>query len=773
MKKAEFSECGKRFRLRDSKLIPRADAYLWNYRMFLQMDYRGKALALFNQPEHAFYAEDLRSFYLRDLDSGEIWSVPFDPVCNLEQSDIVWDVGISDIVWVSLYREIEVTLRVFLPLNDCVELWSVEVRNLDGKERRLSLTSYFPFGFRSWLHNSTRFDIELNGVYYDCFPYYADYRDFERLGRKKNDVVVLASETPHSFECAREAFQGLSGLHAPAQLNQRSLSNGLAYHEYGIAALQYEHALSGGGSFAVKFAFGPVQDEADARRLKETYLAPGAYETAWEERLAFHEKFSTKVTFDLPAGSESADFAPFLNHWLPNQLTLGGITTRMELAPHTRNTVIDALGMLWISPERSRELLLRVYAFQQADGTMPMGIQIDPEVPLNAMRKVFHRDNNVWGPLVLKFYLEETGDFSILDQQVAFEDSDDSATLFDHITRGLEWQWKDRSERGLSLMGEGDWNDPLNMVGYQGKGESVWLTQALSAALQYWAEVSDWHQHKELAAECRARAEECNRRVNELAWDGKWYLRAFSDEGIALGTHSEQEGRMYLNPQSWGFISHSIPEPHKEQVIESVHKELMTPWGPHLLAPAYTKMQPHIGRICQKSPGYAENGSMYCHAALFYVHGLYEARRSDDAWDALSRLYPGLDEAKMKRAAQAPLYVPSLFHGIAMGQHAGSTNHYFRTGSCTWFHMVFIYYLAGLKGTGGGLWIDPQLPKSWDSLKVTREFRGATFEVSYQRDTSVEGIEVVFEGSMRPDQIIPRQEVGSVHQIEVRLGVAD
>jgi cellobionic acid phosphorylase len=398
-----------------------------------------------------------------------------------------------------------------------------------------------------------------------------------------------------------------------------------------------------------------------------------------------------------------------------------------------------------------------------------MGVQFDPDAPLNAMRQQFHRDVAVWAPMVVDFYLGETGDETILDEFCGFADSDERTPLYDHLCRGLDWLLRDRTRNKLSLIGDGDWNDPLNMAGHEGKGESVWLSQALVASLRAFAPICRRRGEKRLADRYEREADATAKAVNQIAWNGSWFARGRTDAGELFGTSGEREGRMYVNPQAWAMIAHLADTSQIDKMIGAVDRELMTPWGPHLLHPAYTTMREDIGRICQKSPGYAENGSVYCHGALFYVHGLYEAGRADAAWDTLRRLMPDGSKRDIRRAQQLPLYLPSLFHGEEMAHQAGTTNHYFRTGSCAWYELVCVYYLAGARGEADGLRIDPQMPSDWKRMGLTRRFRGATFDIEIRRSRAVDGVEVSLDGERLATNLIPLQAGGTRHTVTVRL----
>ncbi len=264
-----------------------------------------------------------------------------------------------------------------------------------------------------------------------------------------------------------------------------------------------------------------------------------------------------------------------------------------------------------------------------------------------------HRDKNVWSAFALAYYLDETGDYALLDEKVPFKGRPDRrATIFQHVCLGLDWLLRDRSKRGLNLLGEGDWCDPLNMAGVRMRGESVWLSQALVHSLDVWAGVAGNVGHNAVAARYRREATKVRRTINRLAWDGRWYAAGFTDEGRPFGVSADREGRMWLNAQEPGADRRGGDRSAPSTVIRSVRRMLESPNGPIVAGPAYTAMDEDIGRITIKVPGTNENGSFYCHAGSFWAYALYQARQPEEAFWALRQYCPGA--AGIPTPASAP-----------------------------------------------------------------------------------------------------------------------
>ena len=393
----------------------------------------------------------------------------------------------------------------------------------------------------------------------------------------------------------------------------------------------------------------------------------------------------------------------FVNHWLPRQVYYHGDVNRLTTDPQTRNYLQDNMGMSYVRPEAFRTALLTALAQQHSSGEMPDGILLHPDAELKYINQVPHTDQCVWLPVCLTAYLAETNDYALLQQTIAFGDSAEPATVFEHICRAMSWLLHKRDARGLSFIEQGDWCDPMNMVGFQGRGVSGWLSLASAYALQCFAEICQQRGLPELAAQYQQHAADFNLAVNSQLWDGHWYGRGITDDGRLFGVSAETEGRIYLNPQSWAMLSGAADSTKIPQLLTAINVQLQTPYGVQMLAPAYTQMVQDIGRLTQKFPGSAENGSVYNHAAAFYLYALYQINQPDKAYQVLRQMLPGSTEQDCLQRGQLPVFLPNYYRG-AYSQYprtAGRSSQLFNTGTVHWLYRCLIEHLFGLKGDGG------------------------------------------------------------------------
>jgi cellobionic acid phosphorylase len=332
----------------------------------------------------------------------------------------------------------------------------------------------------------------------------------------------------------------------------------------------------------------------------------------------------------------------------------------------------------------------------------------------------------------------------------------------------MDWLISARDYRGLSFIAQGDWCDPMNMVGYKGKGVSGWLTVATAYALNLWADICWQQEQKNIAQKFRLAAQAVNAAANQYLWDGDWFARGITDDDVVFGISKDHEGRIFLNPQSWAILGGATNEAQQQKIVAAVAQELETPYGVAMFAPAYTAMRDDVGRVTQKHPGSAENGSVYNHAAVFYIYSLYGIAEADRAYKLLRQMIPGPSAQDYLQRGQLPVFIPNYYRG-AYKQYprtAGRSSQLFNTGTVAWVYRCVIEGLCGLKGDAQGLVINPQLPKEWNEINVRREFRGATFTVNIQR-AQVAQVQVKYAGKFLAEARFTHIVAGAEYHLEV------
>jgi len=773
-----------RYVLTSPTAMPQAGGFLWNRRMMIQSTCRGYATAQFMQPEpskysHApnmqaksfmqpeqhYYAHHPgRFFYVKDEDTGELFSAPYEPVRG--GVDLFeFSVGRTDLRWTVEKLGIRIRLVLGLPVDDVAELWSMEVTNLSDRPRRISVYPYFTIGYMSWMNQSAEYRHDLGGIVASSVTPYQKLEDYFKNRLFKDRTVLLCEQAPDAWETGQVAFEGEGGLHAPSALGGERLGCGDARYETPAAVVQYRLALAPGNSITRRFLFGPAFDDAEIDALRRRHLSEEGFAAAARDYAAYIREGEGVIQVRTP----DRELDNFVNTWLARQVYYHGDVNRLSTDPQTRNYLQDNMGMAFVKPASARAAFLHALSQQEANGAMPDGILLFEGAELKYINQIPHTDHCVWLPVCLRAYLDETGDDAILDAPVATHDGQ-VKSAFERISLAMDWLLQRRDARGLSYIEQGDWCDPMNMVGYKGRGVSGWLTVAAAYALNLWADVCAARGDGAREAHYRAGAAAMNDAANTHLWDGAWFARGITDDDVKFGVASDAEGRIYLNPQSWAFLSGAASSEQRARMLAEIDEQLRTPYGVQMFAPPYSGMREDVGRVTQKHPGSAENGAVYNHASVFYIYSLYAIGEADRAFDALRKMIPGPGLDDYLQRGQLPVFIPNYYRGAykEYPRTAGRSSQLFNTGTVAWVYRCLVEGLCGLKGDSRGLTVAPQLPSGWDGMTVTRRFRGAIFEVDIRRG-AVEQVEVVCDGVALPAARIDNIEPGRSYRLEVTV----
>lgn len=746
---------GQRYELMSPTAMPRAASFLWNKKMMVNVNCRGYVVAqymqsdaskyayapnieakTFMQPEQSYYAHHPgRFFYLKDENTGELFSLPYEPV-RKKADNFIFSAGTESIEWRVRYGDIESVVTLCIPTDEVAELWRIKVINHGISERKLSLYPSFTIGYMSWMNQAAEYKPHLGGIVASCVTPYQKLEDYPKIKALKDKTFLLHDKEPCAWEASREAFEGEGGIHCPSAIEQLELTKSRSLYETPAAVLQYRLALEANQSEAFHFVFGPAHDENEIHALKNKFLGAKAFETT----LNAYQEYQNEGKGLLTASTDDSSLDNLVNTWLPRQIFYHGDVNRLSPDPQTRNYLQDGMGMTYVRPQTARHVFLHALSQQESDGAMPDGILLHPDATLQYINQIPHTDHCLWLPVCLQAYLDETDDYALLDEIVLGTADKKQLSVFERINAAMDFLLVNRDARGLSYIAQGDWCDPMNMVGPKGKGVSGWLSIATIYALRVWADIckqseanSSASKRHSTAKSYLAAAEALSQDVNTHLWDGKWFARGITDDNVTFGISKDKEGRIFLNPQSWALMANCIDDQQKQNMLEAVEAQLETPYGVTMLAPAFTKMREDVGRVTQKHPGSGENGSVYNHAMVFYIFALYLSGESDRAYRLLRQMIPGPTLDDVLRRGQLPVFIPNYYRG-AYYQHpevAGRSSHLFNTGTVSWYYRCVIEGLYGLKGCREGLKVVPQLPSHWQQAKVTREFRGATFTVHY------------------------------------------
>ncbi|TKB44415.1 gluconokinase, GntK/IdnK-type [Thalassotalea mangrovi] len=767
---------------------PGASGYLYNPSTMLQVNCRGYASAVVMQPEPSRYSTSPvqeattfwqpekqyfahhpgRFFYIKDETSKEFFSLPYEPV-RQQGVSFKFTVGVDRIEWQIEHMQLKCHLQVTLDSELAVEVWQLNIENLSDQERQLSVYPAFSIGYHSWMNQSAKFDPELGAVLATSVPPYQQLGEYQKINALATNCFMLSDRQPQSWTANLSAFEGEGGLHNPDGINASQLGGEAANYETPIAVVQHQVALKPKQQYQLPVLFGLAKDKAQVKDIKQFYFAD---EQSLERQVSVNCQAARLKDLPIQIDTGEPMFDEFVSVWLPKQVDYHRQLQRLTTDPQTRNFLQDLIGISFLNQKRARAGILKAISQQAGNGALPDGILLNDDAELKYINQVPHQDINVWLPICLQAYLDEHNDYEFLTENVAFVDNDEQATVAQHLILAMDYLIGNLDQRKLALIGQGDWCDPMNMVGYKGKGISTWLSLATSWALQVSARIlGDIDSQK--AEHFGAVADEINDAVNQHCWDGQWYSRGITDDGKAFGVSSDAEGKIYLNPQSWSWLAGAAGEQQFKDSQAAIESYLATPFGNMILAPAYTQMREDIGRLTQKFPGCAENGSVYNHASIFHIFALYQKNQVDAAFSGLKQMLVSEHDAQTRQ--QLGNFIPNYYRGLVetLESYNGCSSQLLHTGTVAWFYRCIIEELFGLKGHKDGLLVQPKLPTGWENVSVLRRFRGATIRVDYQQRVGNKPNQLILDGKTLSSNLIKDLQPDNEYHLHINLYLAD
>ena len=717
-------------------------------------------------------------FYIRDLKRNTYWSAAYKPVMHpYESFSVVHGIGYSR--FIQKIEDIESELLVFVSANDPVEIFQLTLRNAGQESRELDVTSYAEWllGFAPDEHREfhklfieTSADAPNQTVYArKCLWGFPDDR-----GRHNNidwpyTAFMSVSEPLKSFDCDKESFLGLyQNDDKPHAMSLPQLAGKSGRFTDAIAALQVEVHLAPGEAKTIVFTLGVAEDgREDAADLIERYTSVEKSRKALQEVHQFWSRFLDGEKVETP--DEALNF--MTNTWLKYQsisCRLWGKSAFYQVSAGYgfRDQLQDSLIFLVGEPEFTRKQLLMHAAQQFIEGDVfHWWFSIRGGGP-----RTNCSDDLLWLPFILDAYLQETDDLDILDESIPYLNGAPEP-LYDHCKRAIERSFSRFSPRGIPLMGDHDWNDGLSAVGTLLKGESFWVAEFLYMILGNFIPLARLRGDDGFADKCQIVRDNLKDALNRYGWDGEWYMQATTDDGLLLGSITNDEGKIFLMPNTWAVISGAADEQRAAIVMNSVTKYLLRDFGTLLNYPAFTKPRPDIGYVTRYAPGLRENGGVYTHAATWAVWAYTLVGQPNLAYEAYRRICPPNRSGDIDTYKAEPYVTPGNIDG-PLSEYYGRGGWTWYTGSSQWLHRVATHWILGIRPQKDGLLVDPSIPSDWSEYRVTRKFRNATYEISVHNPAHLHsGVKSMsVDGVMVQGNLIPIFADGLTHRVEVTMG---
>jgi cyclic beta-1,2-glucan synthetase len=724
------------------------------------------------------------ALYLRDEERGHFWSPT--PLPSRGATPYISRHGFGYSVFEHTERGIRSELWVYVALDAPIKFMVLKVRNESGRSRKLSATGYVEWVLgdlrpKSVMHVVTEMDSK-SGAVFARNPYNTEF-----AGRV---AFFDVDETTRTISGDRTEFIGRNGtLRSPAAMTRLGLSGKVGAGLDPCGAIHVPFELADGQEREIIFKLGVGRSVEQARQSVRRFRGPaaarGALEAVWQ-----HWKHRLgAVHVDTPNQSLNV----LTNGWLVYQTLACRLWARSGYyqsggAFGFRDQLQDSMALIHTEPRLMREHLLLCAARQFQEGD----VQHWWHPPSGRGVRTRCSDDFLWLPLAVCRYVQSTGDSGVLDEPIHFAEgrpvnagedsyfdlpgrSEHTASLYEHCVRAV-LKGLARGEHGLPLIGSGDWNDGMNMVGEHGRGESIWLGFFLYDVLVRFADIACLRGDLSFAERCRREADDLRRNIEQHGWDGEWYRRAYFDDGSPLGSASSPECQIDSIAQSWSVLSGAGEAARSRLAMDKVDQRLVR--RDHaliqLLDPPFDKSNLNPGYIKGYVPGVRENGGQYTHAAIWAAMAFAVLGDSRRAWELLDMINP-VNHAQSPEGVAVYKVEPYVVAAdvYALAPHIGRGGWTWYTGSAGWMYRLIVESLLGLRLEADKLRVVPCLPAEWKGFTVHYRYRETLYRICVVQVGAGNGeTSVTVDGIERDDKTILLVDDRQEHVVKVTIRAA-
>jgi cellobiose phosphorylase len=739
-----------------------------------------------------------RYLYLRDNATGEFWSPSWQPT-RLPLDDYRCQHGLGYSVIGATYQGIEARTRYFVPLGETLEIWQVTLTNHRQTAAQLSVFSFVEFCLWDAYDDMTNFQRNLNiaEVEVDGSVIYhkTEYRE-----RRDHFAYFACSEALAGFDTQGEAFLGAYGsLESPQVVRTGQSTNSMAHGWSPVGSHHVAVALQPGEQKRIIFLLGYAENPHDGKfdaegklnkqHVRPTiakYLSVGTTDAAFKDLCDSWGDVLGSMQVQTPDDATNR----MVNVWNAYQCIITFSLSRSASFYESgvgrgmgfRDSNQDLLGIVQMIPGRARERILDLAATQLADGSAYHQYQPLTKRGNNAIGSNFN-DDPLWLVLGVAAYLKETGDWSILDEPVPYDNTPGTeAPLYDHLERSIRYTLDRLGAHGLPLIGRADWNDCLNLNTFseqpgesfqtatstEGRvAESVFIAGLFTLATEEMATIAD---HCGASSDpYRSAHARMKDTVLRHGWDGDWFLRAYDHFGDRLGSRQCQEGQIFIEPQGMCIMAGiGLNDGQAERALQAVHERLATPHGIVLVQPAFSRYYVHLGEISSYPPGYKENAGVFCHTNPWIMIAEAVLGHGDRAFDYYRRINPAAREAISEVHRCEPYVYAQMIAGKDAATHGEAKNSWL-TGTAAWNYVAITQWILGIRPTYDGLQVAPVIPPEWDSLTVARKFRGTTYHIRIRREGTGNEVSLMLDGQPIDGTILPLSKEGDTVEVVATL----
>lgn len=722
--------------------------------------------------------------YIRMKD-GSVWSPTFRPCeTKLDKWEAAHAPGYS--TFTAEKDGLKAELKLFMALDSDTLIWDLSLTNVKGEKTECDVFAYVELSEFSFLNEvnlgyylkwqtEAEYDKELKAIMYR-------FNSFVQVRTEDAPVVYFSSsEKVNSYNCNRDIFCGnYRDERNPREVERGKLSNTNLNGGEPCAALHSHIELSANEQKQINYFLGvtpgALVDYEKARAQTKSTLsalkAKGAAEEQFEKNQEWWKEHFGVMQCSIP----DEDAERQINTWNPVQSVVTARFSRSISSSASgirgigfRDTCQDMLAQAYRKPEWARDMLDYLASQQFKDGsTVHQSWPEDNKLP----QVVIRSDNHIWMSYLAYAIVAETGDLSVLEKQIPFLDKDlkseaSSATLWEHLLRGIEFTENHKGAHGLPLILFSDWNDHLGPFGRKGKGESIFVSQQHIYQLKLLGEIAELRGDKECVEKFATLKKQQEKALDKYAWDGKWYRRGFDDEGNPIGTATADNARLWVNTQSWNVIAGTGTNEHNTQAMDSVKEQLDTGMGLMINFPSLPDSM-----VNGLPKGYSENGGVFCQANCWAIMAEALLGHGDIAWKYYKQILP---HEVIKKIGIEKYHNEAYAYSSTM---LGPDNEKFGwacvsqvTGTAAWMDVVSTQYLLGVRPTVKGLLIDPCIPADWKSYTVERKYRGCALTIEVINPNGVQhGVqEIILNGGKIDGALITTQMISDKKEATVKV----
>lgn len=740
-------------------------------------------------------------FYIKDGDT--IWSPGWKPV-KTPLDSYECRHGLNYTIFNSTKNGVKAHILQFIPLDFWGEIHKVTITNESGVNKSIKLFSFIEWCLWNAEDDMTNFqrnfstgEVEVEGS--------VIYHKTEFKERRNHYAFYSVNAPIQGFDTDRTTFTGLyNGLDTPDVVLDGQPQNTVAHGWSPIASHYLEINLQPGESRDLIFILGYVEVDKNDKwesfsviNKKQAYAMQEKYNTSEKVDAAFVQlkNYWTELLNKIQLKSHDAKLDRMVNIWNQYQCMItfnmsrsasffeSGIGRGMGF----RDSNQDLIGFVHQVPSRARERIIDIASTQFEDGSCYHQYQ-----PLtkrgNAAVGGNFNDDPLWLILSTTEYIKETGDFTILDELVPFDnDASKAKTHFDHLKVSFYHVVNNLGPHGLPLIGRADWNDCLNLNCFSeepnesfqttnnriGKtAESLMIAGLFVVYGKEYIKLCHRIGKKTDATEAQKHVDAMILAVKNHGWDGDWYLRAYDYYGKKIGSKENEESKIFIESQGWcGMAEIGIEDGMVEKSLNAVKEYLDCPYGIVLNYPAFSKYYIEYGEISTYPKGYKENGGIFCHNNPWIMIAETLLGRGDQAFEYYSKIAPAYTE----EIADLHKMEPYVYCQMIAGKEAfkpGEGKNSWLTGTAAWNFYAITQYILGVRPDYDGLYVDPCIPKAWDGYIFKREYRGAVFNIEVKNPHHVsKGVKsLTVNGQQIDGNIIPAGKAGDLYHVSVTLG---